>query len=70
MSNMTDLRLDELGMPLRPFTPEDMARMDMTENFRRYGRHPQCRGCREGCPTYAAPDSVIIYCPRFHKRHE
>lgn len=47
-----------------PFRPEDMARDDIEANFRHYGTHPNCRRCKLGCKQYAAPDSVIVYCPK------
>ena len=47
-----------------PFRPEDMARMDIEDNFRHYGTHPNCRRCHFGCKQYAAPGSVIVYCPK------
>jgi len=47
-----------------PFRPEDMARMDIEDNFRIYGTHPQCLGCRESCKQYAAPGSSITFCPK------
>jgi hypothetical protein len=47
-----------------PFRPEDMARDEIEDNFRHYGVHPNCQRCQFGCKQYAAPDSVIVYCPK------
>jgi len=41
-----------------------MARMDIEDNFRHYGTHPNCRRCQLGCKQYDAPGSVIVYCPK------
>ncbi len=63
--NENDLTLDALGLPLKPIDPGDAMRIDIAAEFDQFGQHPYCFRCRKPCKQYAAPDSIIIYCPKF-----
>jgi hypothetical protein len=74
---MTPLSIaqDEELLPLllhlqNPFRPEDMARMEIEDNFRHYGIHSKCYRCQHDCKQYAAPGSVIVYCPKVVEEEE
>lgn len=68
---MSELRvLDDPGYYLGGDNGEAVREVIMSDRFQQYGDHPDCYGCRykRECKTYAAPDSVIIYCRRWDRR--
>lgn len=43
---------------------EIMLTADIESNFKRYGQHPMCAGCKDSCKQYRAPGLTRLVCKR------